>query len=753
VLKVHSRCDLACDHCYVYEHADQSWRQKPRAISSATAEMAARRIAEHAATHELPCVHVIVHGGEPLLLGYDRMRQVLTALDAWITPTSRLDLRVHTNGVLLDERWCALFDEYGVRVGVSLDGDRAANDRHRRFPTGKSSHLQVRQAISLLREPRHRHLYAGILCTIDLANDPISVYEALIAESPPHLDLLLPHATWDTPPFRPTHQADPYADWLSRVYQRWNSDGRPVPIRLFDSLISLARGGRSLTEAVGLDAVDLLVIETDGSWEQADSLKVAYESAPATGLNVYEHPVDEVTRQPGFAARQGGLSTVSGTCRSCPVVHICGGGLYAHRYSSRQGFDNPSVYCGDLKALIGRVTADVLEPAALPGPQAIHSLSAKAFDSLAAGPGSVEAVTSLAEMRLSQTRSLVAAVADGDDGRKGNRLREAARQGWALLCRLDAEQPGAVREIFLHPFTYAWAIRCLLPPPAAEPDLDRAHLAGVAAAAAVLAGATVTLPLPVRAGWAHVPTVGAAQVRAGSASTVTVSVSSGQVVVDGDDGIWHPARRLDGPGQRIQLEDLDPFRDCQTWTVADRLCAEGWQSWQRSLDGTGSRLALDLPAYARAIGAGLRTVVPLRGDPGRQRSSSASQAFGAVAVALPGLPADLDALLVHEFQHVKLHALMDLRTLIDPGDRRRLKVPWRDSPRPLGGVMHGVYAHLALAHLCRSRGEAKRGSYLNYRSWVCEAIAALSATGSLTRDGERFVGGMLTAAETGPVFP
>jgi hypothetical protein len=26
VVKIHSRCNLACDHCYVYEHADQGWR-------------------------------------------------------------------------------------------------------------------------------------------------------------------------------------------------------------------------------------------------------------------------------------------------------------------------------------------------------------------------------------------------------------------------------------------------------------------------------------------------------------------------------------------------------------------------------------------------------------------------------------------------------------------------------------------------------------------------------------------------------
>src|ERR1700683_5624618 len=36
VLKICSRCDLACDHCYVYEYADQSWRGRPLAIASET---------------------------------------------------------------------------------------------------------------------------------------------------------------------------------------------------------------------------------------------------------------------------------------------------------------------------------------------------------------------------------------------------------------------------------------------------------------------------------------------------------------------------------------------------------------------------------------------------------------------------------------------------------------------------------------------------------------------------------------------
>jgi hypothetical protein len=59
VLKIHSRCDLACDHCYVYEAADQSWRGRPMVISQEVTAQAARRIADHAAAHSLPAAQAM----------------------------------------------------------------------------------------------------------------------------------------------------------------------------------------------------------------------------------------------------------------------------------------------------------------------------------------------------------------------------------------------------------------------------------------------------------------------------------------------------------------------------------------------------------------------------------------------------------------------------------------------------------------------------------------------------------------------
>jgi uncharacterized protein len=54
-------------------------------------------------------------------------------------------------------------------------------------------------------------------------------------------------------------------------------------------------------------------------------------------------------------ARQLGVEALSAQCLACPVMEICGGGLYPHRYLAGEGFRHPSVYCDDLLTLISHV--------------------------------------------------------------------------------------------------------------------------------------------------------------------------------------------------------------------------------------------------------------------------------------------------------------------------------------------------------------------------------------------------------------
>jgi uncharacterized protein len=757
VLKVASRCDLACNHCYVFEHADQSWRAKPKTITAATGQQAAWRIREHAEVHQLSTIHVVLHGGEPLLLGHEGLREVISTLRHLIDPVTQLDLRIHTNGVLLDESLCALFADYNVQVGVSLDGDRVANDRHRLYVNGKSSYSDVRRALALLRRPEYRHLYAGILCTIDVKNDPIAVYEALLAEAPPRLDLLLPHATWDRPPPHPPGDRTPYAAWLGRIHSRWLADSRPVPIRFFDSLLAAWEGRPSGSEAAGLDSVDLLVIETDGGWEQADSLKTAFENAPATGLNIFSHSVEEAAAHPGVAGRQVGIAALCPTCRKCDLVQACGGGLYAHRYKADNGFSNPSVYCEDLKILIPQVIDRLRTVTMTSEPQGNlqnrHDLPGGAFDLLSAGPGDAAAMTSLADSHWSIVRALVVQVASGLDG-TGNDLRRAAAEGWMLLSKLDTERPEAVRGVLTYPYVRAWAADCLRPATSAAFDLDCANLAGLAAAAALRAGMETELVLPVRDGWIYLPTMGALAVDTGTGCTSPVRVAPAGLSARHGTGNWQTVRRFSSEEMSVTVEDLDPFRGCQAWAPAGRLSPQAWQVWRLALAAAARQLAAELPAYASVIGAGLRSVVPMRpGTAGHYQSGTARQAFGALALALPNDVGTLGELLLHEMQHVKLAALCDLLDLFDLADDALFRVSWRDDPRPIEGLLQGTYAHLAIAELWRSRsrqapdGEARR-RFLMYRSWVEDGIEALLSSGALTPDGERFVNGMCSTVKT-----
>ncbi|KUL42405.1 FxsB family cyclophane-forming radical SAM/SPASM peptide maturase [Actinoplanes awajinensis] len=362
LLKLHSRCNLACDYCYVYEHADQSWRERPRVMAPETVAAAAARIGDHLRTWRPAEAAVVLHGGEPLLAGAEVVRGVVRTVRASAGGTTRLEFAVQTNGLLLDPPMLDMLAEEQVGVGVSLDGPRAVNDRHRRFAHGGGSYDRVAAGLHRLGQDRYRHLYRGLLCTIDVREDPIEVYEGLLAFDPPRIDLLLPHGNWTTPP--PLRTADasstPYADWLIPIFDRWyRSPSYRTDVRLFSSIMSLLVGGVSRAESVGLTPIDYVTIETDGTIEQSDALKTVGEGAAATGLTVFDNSLDEALRHPAIRAQRDGVSALCATCRGCRLVQICGGGLYAHRHRAENGFANPTVYCADQQKLIDHISSRI----------------------------------------------------------------------------------------------------------------------------------------------------------------------------------------------------------------------------------------------------------------------------------------------------------------------------------------------------------------------------------------------------------
>ncbi|UUN26044.1 radical SAM/SPASM protein FxsBH, inactivated beta-hydroxylase extension form [Streptomyces sp. FIT100] len=688
VIKVHSRCDLACDHCYVYEHADQSWRTRPKAISDEAILQTARRLAEHARNHALPSVSVILHGGEPLLAGPARLRRICEELTTALDGVTALDLRIHTNGLQLSPRYLDLFDEFGVRVGISLDGDKAANDRHRRFADGRSSHPLVVRAVRLLDEERYRHLNLGLLCTIDVENDPVAVHDALMELDPPRIDFLLPHGTWDTPPPRPDGSPTAYADWILTVFDRWDRQGRRVPVRLFESVLSTLSGGPSLTESLGLAPTDLVVVETDGTLEQVDSLKSAYEGAAATGFDVFTHSFDEVAAHPGVRARQLGLAGVSDTCRRCPVVRSCGGGLYTHRYRSGTDFDNTSVYCTDLEALV----------------RGIELRTAPLTVSPAVGD---DAVLGTAQHEL--TALLLARLHDELAGRGG----DAWARAWTLTAAVERSGADGYDDVLAHPYTRSWLLDALDAldgdrPGSAEPG---ARLAASAAAAVVRdGGPDLAVRVPYENGALFLPTLGELRLtgRPERGTAEVRPVEKGFLVRAGrverriarpaePTADWRPVRRLGRDGAPdLAIDDLDPYRNCFGVPVVPRLGLDEAAHWTGRLAGAWSLLRERAPEQAEAAAGSLSTLTPLAG-PADSGPAVGRHGFGALGLPLRADARRLALALLRGHRRARLHRLLEVTDLYAEDGLWSHHAPWTDAPVPVSELLAGAYERAGLA--------------------------------------------------------
>ncbi|MFD9412443.1 radical SAM/SPASM protein FxsB, inactivated metallohydrolase extension form [Streptomyces sp. NPDC059989] len=732
VVKVHSRCDLACDHCYIYEHADQSWRQRPAVLSEAVAERLAERLAEHAGAHGLPSVTVILLGGEPLLAGPARLRRLCEVLTRGLDGVAALDLRIHTNGLRLNEEFLDLFATYGVKVGVSLDGDRAANDRHRRSANGRTSHPRVLKALGLLGQERHRHLYQGLLCTIDPENDPRTVFDALTALAPPRIDFLLPHATWETPPARPDGRPDTYARWLLEVFDHWDAQGRPVPVRLFDSLLSTLRGGPSLTESLGLTPTDLVVVETDGTLEQADSLKTAHEGAAATGFDVFRNSFDEVAAHPGIRARQLGLAGVSAECRGCPVVRSCGGGLYAHRYRAANGFDNPSVYCTDLKELVDGVEQRTARTADVPGP------------------------ADLAASQQELTRVLLVRLHEDLAGSGG----EDWQRSWELVTAVEAEAPDALDAVLDHPYTRTWllgaleALRQGRPPD--EPPAFR--LSALAAAAAVRGRLDLQVRVALRGGELYLPTLG--RLRTGGTAVGIRAADEGFSVREGGTErrlalsgagpgwqpvrVWRGAAGVGADGAAPALDDLDPYRDCYSRPPLPRLDGPGAEAWQRRLGAAWALLHRTVPDLARETGAGLSTLTPLTGPGGPGRCGP-----GALGVPYAADVRETALALLTGRRRARLRELTEVADLYVLDGEWWHESPWRERPVAVSALLADVHARVAVAAYRRAGGDAGGSGLAGDEGEIKRTLDRLSGAAELTVTGKAVVAELRREFESG----
>ncbi|WIM97427.1 HEXXH motif-containing putative peptide modification protein [Actinoplanes oblitus] len=153
---------------------------------------------------------------------------------------------------------------------------------------------------------------------------------------------------------------------------------------------------------------------------------------------------------------------------------------------------------------------------------------------------------------------------------------------------------------------------------------------------------------------------------------------------------------------RVRLDDRGPLRHLIGLPPAEPLDPAGLAHWRRCLDAAWRILVDRHPAAAGILGGVLRVIVPARPDPLAEGvSATSAEAFGAVAMSAPASGTGLAVALLHETQHSVLNAAHGLFPLVAPGADRSYS-PWREDPRPVFGILHGIYAFLAVTRFWRA---------------------------------------------------
>ena len=362
IIKVSSRCNLNCSYCYEYNKGDNTWRNMQRYINDQTVVSIANRICEHAVKHQLQTIFISLHGGEPLLMGAKKLRQILKILHSTLSSADfEFHFSLQTNGTLISEKIIKIFQEFRVNVGISIDGNKIHNDRFRLSHKGASTFEATVQGMMLLQNEAP-NCFGGCLAVVDLQNPAIEVADSLYSMGVRNVDFLLPHHNWDDLPFRLRQDGTDYADWYLDIWWSWLNGRWPqLKVRFLENLVSRIVGLPGIYEQMSLSPANLITINTNGEIEGVDTLKSVGNQNQITNLNVFEHSFDEVLKLHSYQSRCKPKEELCTKCRECDVNNICVGGYLPHRYSAERKFENPSVYCADLIYLIKTVEGSIME--------------------------------------------------------------------------------------------------------------------------------------------------------------------------------------------------------------------------------------------------------------------------------------------------------------------------------------------------------------------------------------------------------
>jgi uncharacterized protein len=365
IFKIAERCNIDCSYCYYFHLGDSSALERPRIVSPEVVSALGDWIVRGCQELRIPRVRIAFHGGEPMLVPPAKFHTMCEALRSKIAPLADLGFAIQTNGTILNDAWLALFAEFDIAVGVSIDGDRVAHDRYRLDRHGRSTfdatmaNLRRFQAWAA-GDPRK---LPSTISVIDSANDYRRIYRFLRGLGITRMSFLLPDRNAEDPDGTLQSITAPYGKALLDIFQAWLDEDDPdVYVRFISEALAyfdihdVPPPESTQHEGRTKKRVQIVVARSDGTVAVDDTYLPAlawYSQTPTAALT--EVSLRQFLSHAAFGTIEQVNATLPTACQSCQWKAMCRGGDLENRWSAARGFDNPSAYCSAYKTLFAGI--------------------------------------------------------------------------------------------------------------------------------------------------------------------------------------------------------------------------------------------------------------------------------------------------------------------------------------------------------------------------------------------------------------
>jgi uncharacterized protein len=287
-------------------------------------------IAQTAQAQRVPQVTLAWQGGEPTLMGLDFFRRARAAEEGRVPAGVAVERTLQTNGVLLDDEWCAFLAENDYLVGLSIDGPRELHDAYRHDAGGRPVFDKIVAAAHRLQ--KHGAAF-NVLCTVNAANagHPLEVYRFFRDELGARYLQLIPIVEIEAPPSggRPgtvterSVQPDDYGRFLSAIFDEWvRHDVGEMFVQTFDGVLAAYLRGTSSLCIFQPTCGEGVALEHNGDVYSCDH----FVDPPYLLGNILETPVGELVRsEQQRAFGRAKATTLPAFCRACEYLFACNG--------------------------------------------------------------------------------------------------------------------------------------------------------------------------------------------------------------------------------------------------------------------------------------------------------------------------------------------------------------------------------------------------------------------------------------------